>query len=164
MVNRFLLELASNSHSPFTVREYGATIRRWQRSGLSPVDYLATLKIKPTTRTMRGIVIRRYLAWAVAQGFESENPLASIRFRAPPVPQVRPFSRPETGALLAACHTELERAVVVCLLRLGLRASELCGIEAGDVLDGTVTIRYGKGGKTRTLAATGLAEALKVIV
>lgn len=166
MVNRFLLELSTDSHSPHTVREYGATIQRWQRSGLSPVDYLATIHVKASTRTMRGIVIRRFLSWCVAHGYESENPLASIRFHAPPAPCVCPFSRAEVEALLFACPAAdrhaLDRAIILCLLKLGLRASELVSIDSGDLNGDTLTIR-GKGGKTRILATTGLLGALRTV-
>ena len=163
MLARFALELSCNSHSPHTVREYGATIKRWQRSGLSPVDYLATIKVKPSTRTMRGIVIRRYLEWGVGHGYESANPLADIRFHAPAPPSIRPFSHAETDMLLAACRTDLEHAVILCLLKLGLRASELAGIEASDVSADVVIIRKGKGGKERVLAVGPLMGPLGAI-
>jgi integrase len=163
MVNAFLLELRSNSHSEHTVRDYAATIRRWQTSGLSAIDYLATVDVAPSTRNLWAVTIRRYLAWAVAHGFEADNPLASIRFHAPAPPSIRPFSQPEIDALLAACRNDVERAVVLCLLKLGLRASELAGIEAGDVNNDVVIIRKAKGGKERVLAVGPLLEPLEAI-
>jgi integrase len=163
MLNRFLLELASNSHSPHTVREYGATIRRWQATGLSAVDYLATIKVKPSTRTMRGIVIRRYLEWGTGQGMEIDTSLASIRFHAPAPPSIRPFSQAESDALLGSCRNDVERAVILCLLKLGLRASELAGIRMSDVSNDVVVIRKGKGGKERVLAVGPLLGPLGAI-
>ncbi len=162
MVNRYVLELSTNSHSERTVNEYAKTIRRWQRSGLPPVDYLAGMKVKVSSRAKEGIVLRRYLAWAVTHGFESENPLACIRFHAPPAPCVRPFSRDEIRSLEAGARTDLERAVILSLSKLGLRASELCGIEPAD-LDGDTLLIKGKGGKTRIVATIGLVEALRTI-
>src|SRR4030042_857840 len=107
LVSRYILELSTNNHSARTVSEYGKTIRRWQHTGLSAVEYLAGMKVKPSSRTKEGIILRRYLSWAVTQGLEPENPLASIRFHAPPAPQVRPFSQAEPGALMAAHQTQI---------------------------------------------------------
>lgn len=162
MVNRYILELSTNNHSPRTVSEYRKTVLRWQRSDLSPVDYLANLKVKPSSRTKEGVILRGYLRWAVAHGYERENPLASIRFHAPPEPAIRPFSQAEIDALLAACRTPLETAVIICLLRLGLRASELVAITPSD-LDGDTLLVRGKGGKSRRLAVTGLEGPLLAI-
>ena len=154
MLSRYLLELSSDGHSPLTVREYAATIRRWEQSGLSPVDYLATIRVKPSTRTMRGLVLRRYLTWEAARN-GTKNPLAGLHFKAPiPCPE-RPFTQVEIDAMLVVSLSNHERAVIICLLRLGVRASELAAVRLGDIDGDTVIIRRGKGGKPRTLAATG---------
>jgi site-specific recombinase XerD len=159
----YILELSTNSHSARTVSEYQKTVLRWQRSRLPPVDYLAGLRVKPASRTKEGIVLRGYLRWAVAHGFEPDNPLASIRFHAPAPPSIRPFSQAEVDALMAACRNDVEHAVILCLLRLGLRASELAGIRAGDVKADVVIIRKAKGGKERVLAVGPLLGPLEAI-
>jgi integrase len=164
VLNRYILELRSNSHSEHTVHDYGDAIRRWQRSGLSPVDYLATVDVKPSTRNLWAVILRRYLDWCVERGYEPENPLAGIPFHQPPAPEVRPFSEAEMSALLAACRRPLERAIIVCLARLGVRASELAGVRAQDLEGDILLIRKGKGAKPRRLATTGLLEHLRVIM
>lgn len=162
LLSRYILELSTDGHSPATVEEYAAEIGRWQRSGLSAIDYLASLRVCPGTRTLRGLILNRYLAWQVREGFLDVNPLVGLHFRRPPATPVRPFSEAESDVLLAACRSELERAVVLCLLRLGLRASELASVREGDVQDGCLFVK-GKGGKMRRLAVSGLVGPLRAI-
>jgi site-specific recombinase XerD len=61
------------------------------------------------------------------------------------------FSEADIRALLAACDTDRDRAVVLALLDTGARLSEFIGLRVGDAetTNGIVVIRQGKGGKDR---------------
>jgi len=161
LLSQFIVEMSGDGHSPGTIKEYRYTIQRWERSGLPAIDYLATIEVAPGTRALRAHILKRYLAWE-AQRIGHQSELADVRFRTPPPTPERPFSHAEVDALLAASKP-LERAVIVCLLGLGVRASELAGIRTEDI-DGETVIIHGKGGKSRVLAATGLVGPLRAIV
>jgi len=71
----------------------------------------------------------------------------------PQLPQdlLPPFSRAEARALLDACDEERDTALLLVLLDCGVRASELCALNVGDVdlVTGEVRVRRGKGSKDR---------------
>lgn len=71
--------------------------------------------------------------------------------RSRPLPKTLPHH--ETTALLAAARRQRDRLILLCLLGLGLRVSELTGLEVTDIdlAVGTCLIREGKGGKDRLL-------------
>jgi len=75
------------------------------------------------------------------------------------------FTLDETGInrLLEACETVQERLIVLLLAHTGLRASEACALTWGDVdlKLGFLTVRLGKGNKTRKVGLTSrLLDAL----
>ena len=165
-LSRYVLHLESAGHAPTTVRTYRCVISRWERSELEIVEYLANLNhgtVTASTRAYYGIVLKEYFRWQERCGLLSLSPLEGVRFRRPPAVPVRPFSQVEIDALLAACRCPVERGVILCLLRLGLRASELAGIEADDVGTDVVIIRKAKGGKERVLAVGPLLGPLEAI-
>lgn len=166
MLAQYVLELSGDGHSPVTVREYAYTIQRWERSGLSPVEYLAALNVKRSTRVVRGRTLFRFFAWAVERRLLGVNPLAGVRFGKVPAEPIRPFSRGEIDALFGACRTPLEWAIVRALLDTGLRASELAAVRAEDIdgSRGLLVIQAGKGGKVGLLAASGdMLRALRIV-
>jgi len=62
------------------------------------------------------------------------------------------FTPEEVKRLLSACHTKRDTALVLALLDTGCRAAELVGLNIDDIdlSTGAVTVRLGKGGKSRT--------------
>ncbi len=71
---------------------------------------------------------------------------------------LQPVAIADVKSLISACSggsvaDNRDRAIFLVLLDTGLRAQELCGtsLEDIDLNTGAVTIRYGKGGKTRTV-------------
>lgn len=54
---------------------------------------------------------------------------------------------------MAVCRTVRDRAIILCLVDTGARGSEFCALNVGDVdmMTGAVEIRFGKGGKRRTV-------------
>ena len=56
----------------------------------------------------------------------------------------------EVQTILRACDYERDKAIVLFLLDSGVRAAELCALNAGDLdNEGTVTVQMGKGQKGR---------------
>jgi integrase len=156
VLSHYLLELRSDGHTPRTVGEYLATIRHWERTGLTPIEYLAGLNVKTSTRVTRGRILNAYFSWAVRHHLADTNPLNGVRFRMPSPPPVRPFTPGEISALLGNCHRPLEWAVIKVLLDTGLRASELAGVQFEDIDEerGLLVVKKGKGGKVGLLAAS----------
>lgn len=83
-------------------------------------------------------------------------------------PQVLPrfFSEAEVARLRAVLPTGdhqvevRDRAILEVLLASGLRASELLSLQVGDLRDGLLFVRCGKGGRQRFVPVTGEAWAL----
>ena len=63
------------------------------------------------------------------------------------------FTQSEAAAILKACTTDRDKTICMVLLDTGLRASELCAVNVGDVdiRAGTILVRKGKGRKERTV-------------
>jgi site-specific recombinase XerD len=85
------------------------------------------------------------------------NPIRKVKPPRNPIPPLLPIKLAEVEALLETCDsTELgrrDKAIILCLLDTGVRASELCNMKLDD-LDRTlqsVLIRSGKGRKPRTV-------------
>jgi integrase len=153
-LSRYVLFMESQGRAPTTVRTYRCVIGRWERSELEAVEYLANLNhgsVTACTRAFYGLVLQVYLEWQRRSGLIPENPLATLHFRRRSPDPERPFRPAEIDALMAACRSPLEEDVITCLLKLGVRASELTGIRLEDIEEGAVRIR-GKGGKPRLLA------------
>ena len=75
-----------------------------------------------------------------------------------------PWTRSEVAALYAAVETELERVVLSLGYGCGLRVSEACALDVGDVRlggRGSVTVRRGKYGRRRVVPlAAGVRDDL----
>lgn len=85
------------------------------------------------------------------------NPMLKIpgpKISREPLPGI---SREDFDAMIATCHKDFygtrNRAVLLFLLDTGSRATETCNVRVGDVdfSSGTVFIRQGKGGKSRSV-------------
>jgi integrase/recombinase XerD len=160
--------------TPLDVREY--------RQHLQTVK-----KQKPNTINRKLAALRTFFGWAVQAGHAPASPLEEIR----DVPQARRaphwLDRPAQYKLLrtvqeqtrladakgleAGCwRARRDETVVALLLHAGLRVSEVCALDLGDVelgeRRGKVVVRAGKRGKYREVplnrdARRVLAEWLK---
>ncbi len=86
------------------------------------------------------------------------NPMLKVKPPKVNLEPLEPISLEDVRALIDTCEHntfagERDRAVLLFLLDTGARASETCNVKLEDVnLDtGAVIIRYGKGGKSRTV-------------
>ena len=100
-------------------------------------------------------VLSAFFNWCVKQGEITDSPLDGV-----PVPidrpdQIQPLSEDQMRAVLAAArhtmHPDRDEAMLLLLMDKGLRVSELCALEVGnvDMTRCTLTVTEGKGGKAR---------------
>jgi site-specific recombinase XerD len=112
----------------------------------------------PATINRALITIRAYCAWAKQAGLITDNPADDVK--AIPTGQLSPKSIPAEAvdAILRAVRGEMDdrirlrdEALLALLIHAGLRAQEVCDVQLRDLdLAGmTVTVRRGKGGRTR---------------
>ena len=132
-------------------------------------EYLVQHKASAATILRHQAALRAYAAWARAAGLIDTHPINGL----PPVEQqkVAPkwLEKDEQGKLrrevelaVNAARTEAARrqairdqAIVLLLFNTGLRVSELCALELGDVTltdrKGLLRVRQGKGNKQRDI-------------
>nr|MBC7245420.1 tyrosine-type recombinase/integrase [Chloroflexota bacterium] len=103
-------------------------------------------------------VAKTFLRWAWAEyGLAPPCPIAKVTAPRVPQQQLDPVPLSNLKAMLATCerhtfHGDRDRAILLCLLDTGARASEFLALDVRDVnlSTGAVIIRHGKGGKFRT--------------
>jgi len=103
--------------------------------------------------------LRAFFRWLLNEEImqpEWRNPMLKVKPPKVNLDPLEPISLEDVRALIAACQPgklagERDRAIFLFLLDTGARAQESCNtkLEDVDLNTGAVTIRYGKGGKTR---------------
>ncbi|MDI2129734.1 tyrosine-type recombinase/integrase [Yinghuangia seranimata] len=142
----FLLSHSGNTRAAYTrdLADYGAWCDRMEVGVLAArrvhvdayVEHLTRSGAAPSTVVRRLSAVSGFYAYAVDEGAIDRNPAA--RVRRPKVGenvQSTGLSKTEAGRLLAAAEAHSPRAAVVAnlLLFCGLRVSELCHAEVGDL-------------------------------
>ena len=98
---------------------------------------------------------RAFFNFCIREGWLAQSPTATMH--APRVEKRQPaiFTPAQVRAILAACNTLRDTAIVYVLLDTGLRRGELVALLGRDIdLDtGAVSVRLGKGQKDRTVFA-----------
>lgn len=166
--NLFLLDCEARNLSPSTLRYY------WQRLGLW-LDFLESQNVTTPGEIAPAHVrayfltfherrlsayylhsaartVRTFFNFLVREGLLDASPMRRVRMPTLPKDALPPFTSDDVRALLDACETERDTAIILVLLDSGLRASELCALRVGDVdlATGRVDVRHGKGRKDRT--------------
>ncbi len=105
--------------------------------------------------------LRAFFRWLVDEDMmppDWKNPMLKVKPPKVAMEPLEPVAIQDVKALIAGCSSgtiidDRDRAVFLVLLDTGLRAQELCDIHLEDVdlNRGGITVRYGKGGKTRTV-------------
>lgn len=110
------------------------------------------------TARSRDLALKRYAAWLVDEGELSSNPLLGLKPPKADLKVVDALSDEQLKRLIHACkgaklQDKRDEAIVRLMLETGMRASEVTGLQVADVnlLDGTLTVIRGKGGKGRVV-------------
>lgn len=172
VVSEFLLSRKVGGCSRSTLEYYRDELR-WL------VDYLASQNVHNaldiTSSHIRGFLLamserrspggvhichrvsKTFLRW-IASEYEPvgwKNPIENIKppkLGHEPLP---PVNLDDLRKMLETCDKSLtgtrDRAIMLVLLDSGLRAFELLALDLEDIQDDTVTVRRGKGGKSRTV-------------
>lgn len=131
--------------------------------------YLVTRKKKPATVNRALASIRSFFSWAVGERLAGSNPAGSAKSVKSAAQAPKALDRKEQLALVRAVQRKGDKrdvAIVTLLLHTGMRVSELCALDVGDVVlnerSGSATVRHGKGGKRREVPLNATARrALK---
>ena len=165
------------ARSPHTVRAYLGDVEAFvvwaERAGLDGPEqverlllrrylaYCATRRYARATVSRKAAALRRYFAWLARRGLVAADPAARLRApsgqsRLPRVLERRDLAvlldEPPPSATARAAVVSRDDAVLELLYGSGLRVSELCGLDVGDVdlRRATVTV-IGKGNRQRRL-------------
>ena len=126
---------------------------------------LGTRKLARATIARKAAALRCYFSWQVRQGRLGADPARSLR--APSgggrLPRVLSSGEVDVAARRRRPTTPVDRrdlAVLELLYAAGLRVSELCGLDRGDIdLRGRTVTVLGKGGKQRRVPVHDAAVA-----
>jgi site-specific recombinase XerD len=116
--------------------------------------YLGTRQLARASIARKAAALRCYFSWQVRQGHLPSDPARSLRAPSGGGRLPRVLSSGEVTSLLdVPTGTPVDRrdvAVLELLYAAGLRVSELCGLDRGDIdLRGRTVTVLGKGGKQR---------------
>lgn len=148
---RWHVETAGQPPDPATVSALdGAEFRRHLQRDL-----------KPSSVNTRLRQLKAIFAWAAESGTIERNPLRDIRQVPEEAPPVRTLDQRAVAALLREAQRGggvRDVALITLLAQTGLRIAEAISLTWDDVIirerSGSVTVRKGKGGKTRTVPLT----------
>lgn len=190
-VSQFLDSLTLERNvSPETARAYRADLSRfldfWEKefanepAARTPVSRVDALAIRAHVAALhrrrlsnRSLArhlsaLRSFFAWTCSRGHRQSNPARGIGAPRTVKSLPRALSLAETGRLLdaaepSAAFPERDRAIFELLYATGLRVSELCGLDLGDLdLSQRLARVLGKGGKERIVPyGEPAAEALR---
>lgn len=161
LIQSFLDNLASTG-SPHTVRSYGVDLAQLSTVArtIDEIDadtlnrYLRKFGVTPVTRARKLSTVRTFIKYLRAIGALTTDPAESLEapFRRRPLPKT--LNQHQTEALLdltAETKTPLrDRALLELAYSAGLRASELVGLDKGDIEWGEQCVKVtGKGNKER---------------
>ena len=105
--------------------------------------------------------LRAFFRWLVDEEImppQWRNPMLKVKPPKVNLEPLEPIPLEDVRALIDTCSAgtnmdDRDRAIFLVLLDTGVRAQELCDLNREDVNleTGTTLVRYGKGGKTRTV-------------
>ncbi len=105
--------------------------------------------------------LRAFFHWLVDEEImppDWRNPRLKVKPPKTNMEPLEPIPLEDVRALIDTCNADVnmddrDRAIFLVLLETGARAQELCDLNQEDVNleTGTARVRYGKGGKTRTI-------------
>lgn len=185
-INDFILYCRARRLSPRTIEWYDWLLSRyrdfveergleWDRPGTLDA-FLAEVATRASASTAHGHfrALRCFFGWMERRQLIAENPMRLIEPPRLPSRQPRHILPEEVARLLATTEEGnwldlRDRAAILVLWDSGIRATELCELELGDLNleEGIIRIRSGKGAKGRLVgigerARSALRSWLKV--
>jgi site-specific recombinase XerC len=97
------------------------------------VDWLASLHAAPRTVAVRTNTAKRFFGWLVEREVLARNPLARLEPPRVNAGQPRFLEVDEVRALLAGVTSVRTRAIIVCMVQMGLRRVEIHRAQVGDL-------------------------------
>lgn len=150
-------EITSDAVEAYAVDLAHRVVRQGHRRGR---------RLAPATLQVRLVSVRVFCRWLVRQDVLLMDPSRDIALPRDRSPLPRVLSRSEVDRLLAAPSgpeplVRRDRAVLELFYSSGLRVSELLNLDLSDVdlAEGIVTVRHGKGNRTRRVPVGGAAVA-----
>lgn len=126
-------------------------------------DYANQLLIrnfKPKTYRNRLVPIRSFFRYLYLKDFSDVRP-EKIEIPGDKDPEANFLDEEEQARLIAACATPQEKALILFIMRSGLRVSEAVDAHIDDIYKGSVAVRCGKGQKPRVTFIT--EEAVQAV-
>lgn len=169
MLPSWELALRAQRKSPNTVENYTYGVTRFLRwcaeTGHSPEltkplvqEFMVDLLdggAEPATVTARRTALCRFSAWLAEEGELEDNPLLGLKRPKVDSKVVTALDDDELSRLVKSCRgsslvDRRDEALIRLMLETGLRASEVIGLEVGDInlLKGLMLV-HGKGRKDR---------------
>ncbi len=150
LFQRFAGDLPLTSISPALLRRF---LIHLEERGLASVSAHQAMRC-----------LRAFFNFCVAEELLIQSPMRTVRM--PKVPQkiLEALTSAQLTAVLGACATPRDRALVLVLVASGVRAAEACAlhIDDADLNAGTLHVRRGKGAKGRLACIdTAARKALK---
>lgn len=122
-------------------------------------EYLATLGLQPRTFQNKIAIIRSFVRFLYAKEYNDLRPESVEMPRRQMTTEMVYLSEGEAEKVVAASRGNTrDYAIILFLLSSGVRVSELCSLKVSDIMDRTVVVRNGKGGKTRVTFITTQAK------
>lgn len=120
-------------------------------------DYLGSLGLKPKTFRNKLTIVRSFVRFLYIRDLIDIKP---EKIELPSVKQTEAnfLDDDEVEKLLSVISDARDRALVLFLIRSGLRASELINLRVDDIFKRSVLVRNGKGGKPRVTRITNDAQ------
>jgi site-specific recombinase XerD len=172
------LAMVAENKSPHTIKVYVGSVRHYltwtDAHGHAPME-LGTLNQwvagalavgrSGSTAAARLTAMRRITAWLIATGRLTDDPFRGAKYPKVHTRLVKPLTDEELSALLRTCEVDddalpdvqlwhrRDEAIIRVMLETAIRKGEVMALELGDIDldDGLVTIRHGKGGKSRNV-------------
>lgn len=173
-VDAFVVSKQADGVSALTVKSYSYNLGlflAWAdaRAVTTPEEVTADIlrqyvvilsdRLTPGGARLAYQVLKVFLNWweAEAEPPAWRNPCRRVKAPKPPAEPLEPADIADIAKMAKSANggrwTERDRAILLALVDTGLRASELCALDVGDVdaVTGAVTVRQGKGGKARVV-------------
>ena len=114
-------------------------------------------KLSKTSQDNELRVLKSFFKWCSGEDYIERNPTENIKAVKKEKRIKRPFSETELELIRENAKSKRDRAIVEVLYSTGVRVSELCGIDIGDIANDEIVV-FGKGEKERSVYLNARAK------